>query len=148
RGRPARQVRMISPLQALAALLVAGISAGPAVTASAVLVAPPAVVAAVAPPAATAAAQPTTNSPLSATALPRVTATTSPHPRGPAAASDLSAASGVRTSTTDTAGLPRFALAARTGPLTVAAGGHHYTVTVQRGDTLWDLAEAWLGDPY
>jgi DNA-binding SARP family transcriptional activator len=31
--------------------------------------------------------------------------------------------------------------------ITVQADGHPYTVAVQPGDTLWDIAHAWLGDP-
>ncbi|WP_432844320.1 BTAD domain-containing putative transcriptional regulator [Dactylosporangium sp. CA-092794] len=151
RGRPARQVKGISPLQALAALLVAGMSAGPA-AASAALVLPPAVVTTVAPPPVTAAATTTAPTPaggsLTQTSLPWLTVTTGHQPAQPITATNLPSRPTTTTNGAAMTGLPRFALAAQTGPLTVAAGGQHYTVTVHRGDTLWDLAGAWLGDPH
>ncbi|MEV6523186.1 LysM peptidoglycan-binding domain-containing protein [Longispora sp. NPDC051575] len=42
--------------------------------------------------------------------------------------------------------LPRFAVAAHTGPLTVQVAGRQSTLEVQAGDTLWGIAERCLGD--
>ena len=42
--------------------------------------------------------------------------------------------------------LPRFAAAGFNGPLRVQVGNQHYTYTVHKHDTLWDIAGAWLGD--
>lgn len=143
RGQPARRIRLISPMQALAALLVAGLAAGPA-AASAAVIAPAPTVApytaahaggsqtgqAVSP----VAAWPShLSTPRGADAAPRALPTTAASP---------TSLNGVPTD------LPRFALAAHGGPLTVTAAGTQYTVIVQHGDTLWDLAQAWLGNPH
>ncbi|ROO62987.1 transcriptional activator [Micromonospora sp. Llam0] len=143
RGKSARRIRLISPMQALAALLVAGLAAGPAAASVAIVTPTPALAPYLVEPAASQTGQPVT--PLAARTgdhhpAPFVDAT----PRTPPAAPPASPTSldGVPTD------LPRFALAAHTGPLTVTAAGTPYTVIVQRGDTLWDLAQAWLGDPH
>src|SRR5213078_4535288 len=41
---------------------------------------------------------------------------------------------------------PRFAAAGFDGLLRVQVGNQHYTYTVRKHDTLWDIAGAWLGD--
>jgi len=151
RGRPARRLRLTSPMQALAALLVAGLAAGPATAASVAVTSPTLTAAphavsstgpqpgqAVAPVAAWPARLPNTASP---DTTPRVNSAT------PAAASGVAAVGPASLDGVPTA-LPRFALAAHTGPITITAADSHYTVIVQHGDTLWDLAHAWLGDPH
>ncbi|RSM65140.1 hypothetical protein DMB66_17750 [Actinoplanes sp. ATCC 53533] len=141
RGQPARRIRLISPMQALAALLVAGLAAGPAAASVAVIAPTPAHT----PYAAgTAGGSQTGQAVAPVAAWPpdlRPAAGTDAAPRALPAASPASL-DGVSTDS------PRFALAARTGPLTVTAGGAQYTVIVQRGDTLWDLAQQWLGDAH
>ena len=42
---------------------------------------------------------------------------------------------------------PSFAVAGFDGQMTVRTGNWHYTVTVRRHDTLWDIARTWLGNP-
>lgn len=141
----ARSPRRLTPTRALAALLVAGLATGGASTAIAAI-SPP--VAAVAPavPGALVAAAPTGGQPTAGTWLSITT---------DADGTGLRAVPAAHTTTLEavTAGaretdLPRFAAVAHTGPLTVATGDQHYTVTVARGDTLWDLARTWLGDPH
>jgi len=140
-ARPRRLPMVFSPVQALAALLVAAISAGPVAVAATAPAQLPAVVQ----------IHPGPTPALAQLADPHgrwrlVPANTPP----PAAARPATAAAGdvgvVMASHVDAGVLPRFAVAAANGPLLVQVGDQHYTVTVKRGDTLWDIAGAWLGD--
>jgi DNA-binding SARP family transcriptional activator len=149
RGKPARRTRLISPMQALAALLVAGLAASPAAASAAVITPAPGTAPCATGPASGSqtgqAAAPVAAWPpdLHLARLANAAPTTQP------AALTAAAAASHDTMPTDVpTASPRFALAARTGPLTVTAAGTQYTVIVQRGDTLWDLAQAWLGDPH
>ncbi|WP_326550115.1 hypothetical protein [Micromonospora sp. NBC_01813] len=140
RGSPARRIRLISPMQALAALLVAGLAAGPA-AASVPVIAP-------APALAPHSAEPAAATQSSQAVTPVVAWPGERHPaRSVHAAPPTPPASPASLDGVPT-DQPRFALTAHTGPLTVTAAGTQYTVIVQRGDTLWDLAQAWLGDPH
>src|SRR6266545_2950514 len=140
RGGTARRRPVISPIQALAALLIAGLSAGPAAAAIVgPLPTPPAVVQTL--PNAAAGPQvllaPSGATPATTTAL---AAGHAVDRHNGAAVSDPAA------TYPHIQRLPRFAAAAADGPLLVQVGQHRYTVTVKRGDTLWDIAGAWLGD--
>ncbi len=147
RGRAARRVGLISPMQALAAILVAGLSVGPAAVAVVAPAPPPPV------PAATHAA-----ASAAPAAVQAIEAATAGHgPAGPPGANLRVPVAGRAAGTipavapavdTATADLPRFAAAGFDGVLTVSTSGNHYTVTVHRHDTLWDIADAWLGDPH
>jgi len=140
RGGTARRRPVISPIQALAALLIAGLSAGPAAAAIVgPLPTPPAVVHTL--PNAAAGPQvllaPCGATPATTTAL---AAGHAVDRHNGAAVSDPAA------TYPHIQRLPRFAAAAADGPLLVQVGQHRYTVSVKRGDTLWDIAGAWLGD--
>ncbi|MEU4217178.1 BTAD domain-containing putative transcriptional regulator [Actinoplanes sp. NPDC026623] len=154
RGQPARRIRLISPMQALAALLVAGLAAGPATAASVAVTTPIPAVTGPAPavaPYAIGSASPQTGQAVTAVAAwpsdPNSTTATNLTPRAVSTAPVTSAA-GPSSLGGVPAGQPRFALAARTGPLTITTAGSQYTVIVQHGDTLWDLAQAWLADAH
>ena len=141
-GGTARRRPVISPIQAVAALLIAGLSAGPAaVAAVGTLPAPPPAVVSVQP--GLAAAGPD----LLRTPSGASPATIAP-PRLDRAADRINGAAVMDAAAAQPAGgrLPRFAAASADGPLLVQVGQHRYTVTVKRGDTLWDIAGAWLGD--
>ncbi|GAA4731708.1 BTAD domain-containing putative transcriptional regulator [Phytohabitans rumicis] len=141
RGRASRRLRLISPMQALAAMLVAGLAAGPGATFTAAAATPGAVVSATA----------VTTSHASF-AAPQPMATWSEVPTGTAARTSLpagpAAPSKARPATAGVQDLPRFAVVAADGPITVATAGRQYTATVQRGDTLWEIAQVWLGNPH
>ncbi|GLH98807.1 hypothetical protein [Phytohabitans aurantiacus] len=152
RGKPARQSRLISPMQALAALLLAGLAASPAAASAAVIAPAPALAPHVAGPAGALqtgqAAAPVAAWPPELHPARFADATPRTQPAAPAAAAASGDTMPSAMPTNVPAALPRFALAARAGPMTVTAAGTTYTVIVQRGDTLWDLAQAWLGDPH
>jgi DNA-binding SARP family transcriptional activator len=140
RGAQRRQLPTVfSPMQALAALLIAAISTGPVALAAAPPAPPPAVVQVHPNPTRTVAdlADPHGRWRLAPTAHPDTSV-------APAAktmrANDLTA------TPVSTGRLPRFAAAGFDGPLCVQVGAHHYTYTVRKHDTLWDIAGAWLGD--
>ncbi|GIG63222.1 hypothetical protein Lfu02_75940 [Longispora fulva] len=119
RGRRARRSR--SPLHALASVLIAGLMAAPTIT----LAAGPA-------PAATA-----------AVAVQEVRTVDSV---GVSASHVPSAAPESAVHESAVEGLPRFAAATGDGRLTVVTSSGRHTVDVRHGDTLWDIAETWLGD--
>ncbi len=140
RGAARRQLPgMFSPVQALAALLVAAIATGPVALAAAPPAPMPAVVHIHPGPAPTAAdlADPHGRWRVAPANVPPTRVDRS---ATPAAAGAVSAVLGTGQS------LPRFAVAGFDGPLRAQIGNQHYTVTVKRGDTLWDIAGAWLGD--
>ncbi|MFY1674032.1 BTAD domain-containing putative transcriptional regulator [Plantactinospora sp. WMMB334] len=145
RGHPARRIRLISPMQSLAALLVAGLAAGPATAATVAVTAPT--------PAATPYTAGPTAPPPGRAATPVVawpshlpgTAASDATPRTVPATPTTTASPAIPDGVTS---LPRFALAAHAGPVHLTAAGRQYTVIVQRGDTLWDLAHQWLGNPH
>ena len=142
RGAARRQLPgMFSPVQALAALLVAAIATGPVALAAAPPAPMPAVVHIHPGPAPTAAdlADPHGRWRVAPANVPPTRTDRSATP----AASDAGAVSAVLGTGQS---LPRFAVAGFDGPLRVQVGNQHYTVTVKRGDTLWDIAGAWLGD--
>ncbi|MFC0531345.1 BTAD domain-containing putative transcriptional regulator [Phytohabitans kaempferiae] len=137
-ARPDRShcpTRWVTPQRALAAALVAGLAAGPSAAASAAVTSPAPVVAA--PSAITALTHPLrpalTDLPGAETSAREQLAETKKEPH-PASMRGRDA--------------PRFAVRAHDGPITVVAADQRYTVTVKSGDTLWDIAETWLGDPH
>ncbi len=142
RGGARRQLPgMFSPVQALAALLVAAISTGPIAALAAGPPAPPPAVVQIHPsPARTMAdlADPHGRWRVAPTADPPADIASAP--AATVRAGDLTAAP------VDTGRLPRFAAAGFDGPVRVQVGNQHYTYTVNKHDTLWDIAGAWLGD--
>lgn len=144
RGRPARPRRLLSPIQALAALLVLGLTAAPVtLTAAAGLATPPAP-----PPAAVSAVDSTASAAGTTPSTPSGGSPPAAPTARPATASGAAEpAVGWRPADDTSDDLPRFAVAAHQQTLTVAARGQHWTVTVHRGDTLWDIAGVWLHDP-
>jgi DNA-binding SARP family transcriptional activator/nucleoid-associated protein YgaU len=133
---------VISPIQAVAALLIAGLSTGPAVVVGmGPLPVPPAVVQTLP----NAAAGPQMLMPAAASA-------TEARPGADRSVNRHSSAvvSGVMSDPASiephVRRLPRFAATTGDGPMLVQVGQHRYTVTVTRGETLWDIAGAWLGD--
>lgn len=146
RHQPARTHRLLSPIQALTALLILGLTAGPvtltAATGAAVTPLPP--------PAAVAAAHPTSPTPDTAAASRGSDSSPSAAPpvTRPGDAPCRPSTPGAMSAAGAADDLPRFAVAA-TGQqdLAVAVSGQRYTVTVHPGDTLWDIAAVWLHDP-
>ncbi|HEX8629217.1 MAG TPA: hypothetical protein VF755_13720, partial [Catenuloplanes sp.] len=142
RGVDVPRLRGLAPVQGLAAWLLSGLTAGVVATATLgpVAAAPTALTA---PTAAVVLTTADSQHHTLTTDDPRATAASNATQAVGRSASTAPAASGAAAGS----GVPRFALAASTGPLTITAGGQEYTVTVKRGDTLWHLADAWLGDP-
>ncbi|WP_204012827.1 BTAD domain-containing putative transcriptional regulator [Virgisporangium aurantiacum] len=142
RGKLATRRRLISPLQAVAALLIAGMTAGPAT----VLVANPArpVVPAVAPHIPTANA--TASEAITAGGGRIILTVGDARSATPTTRAWQPADSATAALTHDE--MPRFAACGVDGALTLQVGDNRYTVTVSRHDTLWKIAEVWLGDPH
>ena len=104
RGVNAHRLQLLSPIQGLAALLVAGLLSAPVASAAAV----------------------------------------SPHPnRTTTVASVVTVAAPPQIAQQHHAS----ATVAATDVMTVRVGGQHYTYRVRHGDTLWHIADAWLGNP-
>ncbi|WP_412538658.1 LysM peptidoglycan-binding domain-containing protein [Longispora sp. K20-0274] len=129
-GREVRIRGNFSPMRGMAAVLIAGVLTTPAAAMAATGPAPAAAAVTIVVPQ----TQPATST--VAWTLPG-TSTQTPAEAPATTAAETAVAR---------ADLPRFAVAAHAGTLTVEVAGQQHTIEVQAGDTLWGIAEQCLGN--